>query len=319
MENVNILLKSYEDNKLSHFGAAVALLSSGDVVYFGGCTAEDELEQMSVSNKTYYFSELRQIWLPLIVTTPPPARASHAMVSIDEYTFFLFGGTSSGFTLVPNDLWKLDLRQVSSPVWSVVSVSPESAPCPRFGHSLVYLKPYLIVFGGSDGRNILKDVWLLNLEISYLEWKQIKFPNLFEPPSRVYHSASICHEDVANRMIIVYGGLNECKAVLDDLWGLRLHRNGTWTWTKAKTKTDEKPKKTTQSDDAKKKNKNDEKKTDNKLSPITIETEPTVGRYQHTSFCLGRFFVIMGGRGPTEHQGPLPSWAYDTSESIYIY
>jgi protein phosphatase len=63
-------------------------------------------------------------------------------------------------------------------------------------------------------------------------------------------------------MIVIFGGRSADQQALNDTWGLRRHRNGTWDWVKA---------------------------------PYKDKYIPT-SRYQHTSLFLGSAMVVIGGR-----------------------
>ncbi len=79
-------------------------------------------------------------------------------------------------------------------------------------------------------------------------------------------------------MMVTFGGRKKEGQVLNDMWGLRRHRNGTWDWTKA-------PYKGTPKD-----------------------------RLQHSSLFCGNFFINIGGRSTSEGDN-LPMEVYDTETS----
>lgn len=45
-----------------------------------------------------------------------------------------------------------------------------STPGRRYGHSMVFIKPFLVVFGGNTGSEPVNDAWSLNLEKSPFNW-----------------------------------------------------------------------------------------------------------------------------------------------------
>ena len=79
-------------------------------------------------------------------------------------------------------------------------------------------------------------------------------------------------------MMVVYGGRRKDGLVLNDMWGLRRHRNGSWDWTKAPYKGNPKD------------------------------------RLQHSSLFCGNFFINVGGRSSTDGDN-LPIEVYDTETS----
>lgn len=120
--------------------------------------------------------------------------------------------------------------------WNILHTN-EPKPQKRYGHTMVYLPPHLLVYGGiiKDKSKFSSDIWMINLDIKInnenYEWKIIDTgKENIKPPPRMYHSAGICREGRAKGMIIVFGGRDEEKNMLNDMWGLRKHRNGTWDW-----------------------------------------------------------------------------------------
>jgi len=142
-----------------------------------------------------------------------------------------------------------------------------------------YCKPYLILFGGNLGSTITNDAWIINVEDGILEWK--KLVALGELPlSRMYHASSVCKYGKAAGMIIVHGGRGESGGALNDTWGLRKHRNGTWDWVKA---------------------------------PYFSGYTP-IKRFQHTMVFYNNFMIIIGGRSDTDLKS-IPIEVYDTEIS----
>ena len=85
-------------------------------------------------------------------------------------------------------------------------------------------------------------------------------------------------------MIVVFGGRSSSQVALNDAWGLRRHRTGTWDWVKA---------------------------------PYKNETEQPVARYQHSSTFIGSVMVVLGGR--TNNTGAsFGMEAYDTGSSEWF-
>ena len=54
----------------------------------------------------------------------------------------------------------------------IIPVEGET-PGRRYGHSLNFRSPYLILFGGNDGKNNLKDVWILNVQSAPFMWNKV--------------------------------------------------------------------------------------------------------------------------------------------------
>jgi protein phosphatase len=154
-----------------------------------------------------------------------------------------------------------------------------TSPGKRYGHTMCYLKPYIVIFGGNVGNRIINDIWLINIDDGILEWKKLE-PTSDLPSGRMYHSSSVCKHGGAAGMVIIYGGRNEQGFALNDTWGLRKHRNGTWDWVKAPYSTSYVPYK----------------------------------RFQHTISFYYNFMIVLGGR-TDEDQKNIPIEIYDTETS----
>lgn len=128
-------------------------------------------------------------------------------------------------------------------MWKIIEVANKTAtPGQRYGHTMLFNKPYLVVFGGNSGSRAENDVWLLNILRGPFAWQKYEFQSKIMPCPRVYHSAAICEEGSAFGMMVVFGGRKETKkdhngsqrelqvAALNDIWGLRKHRDGSWDW-----------------------------------------------------------------------------------------
>jgi len=72
----------------------------------------------------------------------------------------------------------------------------------------------------------------------------------------------MCKTGTANGMMVIFGGRGADGIPLNDTWGLRKHRNGSFDWMKAPYKTNFKP----------------------------------IERYQHCSMFVGTLLLIIGGR-----------------------
>ena len=162
-------------------------------------------------------------------------------------------------------------------VWMNVHLTKGPTPGKRYGHSLVYYKPYFILFGGNLNNEVANDVWLFSLEQQPLQWTKLDIKSEMPCP-RIYHSAVVCTHGSANGMMVIFGGRKKSGQNLNDMWGLRKHRNGVWDWMKA----------------------------------------PHHGvpqdRIQHTSLFCGTLFINVGGRGNTLGDN-LPIEVYDTENS----
>ncbi len=108
---------------------------------------------------------------------------------------------------------------------------------------MIYFKPLILVFSGNTKNNIPNnDLWIIDMSQEELEWNQATLRNSFlKPVPRLYASADMCKTGRSNGMIILYGGRDIGQNALNDVWGLRKHRDGTWDWLKAPIKNDYTP------------------------------------------------------------------------------
>ena len=133
------------------------------------------------------------------------------------------------------------------------------------------------MFGGNYGNEAVNDVWIFNSELQPLQWQKLDITGEI-PPTRIYHSAAVCNYGNANGMMVTFGGRRKEGNLLNDMWGLRRHRDGRWDWTKAPYKGDPKE------------------------------------RHQHSSIFCGNFFINIGGRALPDGDN-LPIEVYDTDTS----
>ena len=75
-----------------------------------------------------------------------------------------------GGSLASDDLYLLDLRNGEQGAqWMIVPVVGRT-PGRRYGHTIVFSKPYLLVFGGNTGTEPVNDVWCLNVDKAPFSW-----------------------------------------------------------------------------------------------------------------------------------------------------
>ncbi len=109
---------------------------------------------------------------------------------------------SPGGTLASDDLYLLDVKETKgeeTATWTIVPVVGHT-PGRRYGHTMTFTKPYLIVFGGNTGQEPVNDCWCLNVEKSPFTWTRLDCRSE-SPQARVYHAASLCTYGSANGMV----------------------------------------------------------------------------------------------------------------------
>lgn len=98
-----------------------------------------------------------------------------------RYVFKLVNLNSSYFcafqiggSLASDDLYLLDLRNGDAAAqWMIVPVVGRT-PSRRYGHTIVFSKPNLLVFGGNTGTEPVNDVWCLNVDKAPFTWENLR-------------------------------------------------------------------------------------------------------------------------------------------------
>lgn len=257
------------------FGHTTTLVGSNRVVLFGGATGDSG--RYTITADAYMLEVSTNHWSRVVAEgTLPSARAAHAAACVDHFQMVIYGGATGGGSLSSEDLYLLDIRNEDRSQWMSV---PVLGPTPgrRYGHTMIFNKPLLIVFGGNNGQRAEADIWVLDVERSPFQWSEVSVIHTRTPLPRVYHSAEVCREGPAAGMMVVFGGRTPDNRSLKDTWGLRQHRDGRWDWVEAPTKRGQPP-------------------------------EP---RFQHSCIFLNSKLLIVGGRGSDVNK-PLPTAVYDT-------
>lgn len=97
----------------------------------------------------------------------PCERAGHAMaLNLETCSFFLFGGRKGNIML--NDLFCFEIKNLN---WTKLKPSGK-IPDKRAGHSMGFLRNFLVVYGGTGYQGGFDDVHLLNIDT--LEWSLLK-------------------------------------------------------------------------------------------------------------------------------------------------
>ncbi|CAD7969217.1 unnamed protein product [Amoebophrya sp. A120] len=264
------------------FGHTATLVGDTRVVVFGGCLGD--MKEYTITADAYSLDVTKKEWSKVIPDPEggpaPSARAAHSAACVELAQLVVYGGATGGGSLVSDELHVLDFRNEGKSMWLTVPVKGQT-PGRRYGHTMVFNKPLLIVCGGSVNNKLDSDIWILDVENSPFMWSEVNPTCKGSPPlSRVYHTAEVCREGPASGMMIVFGGRTgegRTQRSLKDIWGLRQHRDRSWDWVE--------PKKG--------------------ASPEA--------RFQHIGICFKKFMLIIGGRGADVNKA-LPTCIYDTAQ-----
>lgn len=141
----------------------------------------------------------------------------------------MFGGAQQPKTLVKEQLFMV-IVEGKKAKWTELKVKG-AKPSPRYGHTMKFTKPYVIMFGGCVDSQITNETWCLNIRQKEFSWVKLDCEGEIPSP-RLYHTTELGIYGSCAGMIVVFGGRDANKKALDDLWGLRRHRNGVWDWIK---------------------------------------------------------------------------------------
>ena len=189
--------------QLTRFGHTINQINKNELLVFGGAV-EKEQEKFITTNDTFI---IRMDTLQIVDVNSkgmvPFQRAAHATTKINTNEVIMFGGAHVDRKMSENKLYHL---KVSNYVgnWSEVKTNGQR-PSSRYGHTLTFQKPYLILFGGSTGNQTLNDTWCIDLTQEKMQWEFLQIKGS-KPSPRVYHSADLCKYGAASGMIIIFGG-----------------------------------------------------------------------------------------------------------------
>jgi hypothetical protein len=152
----------------------------------------------------------------------PPGYFQSAIYDAAGQRMIVFGGAGPALF---GDAWALSLPRSGTPTWTAITAGSTPSPRPRYLPHAVYdeANQRMVVFGGSEVRDSLNDLWTLSLPPGGPSlWTKVSDG---EPGARHGHSAVY---DVARRRMIVYGGRDTYDP--SDVWALSLPQEGRPTW-----------------------------------------------------------------------------------------
>ena len=86
----------------------------------------------------------------------------------------VYGGSIGNGQYASEDLWFLDIKNNNEEAsWMKVPIEG-STPGLRYGHTMVYIMPILILYGGSGKSEILNDIWILSTDKTPFKWEKVK-------------------------------------------------------------------------------------------------------------------------------------------------
>ena len=276
-------IKQAIPNPEKRFGHTLTMINKERAIMFGGAVGDGIYR---ITNDTFSYDCRTNIWTALKPKNNeecPSPRAAHASTAVEANQLVIFGGAHSHGNLVDNELYLLKLSSnETNGKWVKVPVKGER-PSSRYGHSMVFFKPFILVTGGNMGNEPSNEVWSLSIDKSPFYWEKIKFEDQMPIP-RVYHSTTIWKSPERGNMVLLFGGRNSTGNALNDLWGLRRHKSGVWDWI---------------------------------IAPKKQGQTPTA-RYQHTMLCSKNLAIMIGGRNNSSTTKDVPIDVYNLSNSEWL-
>ena len=221
------------DVPLNRFGHTIVNLSKIKICLFGGSIGDSR--KLNYTNATYTYNILTKIWKKINIEDKdsiPKERAAHAAASNDKYQMAIYGGSTKTGGLAEDSLYLFTLNKNNEDEgeWkTIITYGP--TPGERYGHSLSYLNPYFILFGGNCNPTLSNDIWIINLNDNdnnnNYQWLKIDYINDKEniPVERLYHSSEVCNFGKYKNKLIIFGGRDSNNNQLNDLWVLDIKDN----------------------------------------------------------------------------------------------
>ncbi|KAI9679212.1 MAG: hypothetical protein M1817_005231 [Caeruleum heppii] len=124
---------------------------------------------------------------PVIEGVTPCKRRAHT-ACLHRNGIYVFGGGDGERAL--NDVWRLDVSDLTKLSWKMISAPSKAAgttrPTARGYHTANMVGSKLIIFGGSDGVECFRDVWVYDVET--LVWKAVEIKTSHP---RLSHTATV--------------------------------------------------------------------------------------------------------------------------------
>lgn len=130
---------------------------------------------------------------PRIVGDRVPSKRRAHTACLYKNGIYVFGGGDGVRAL--NDIWRLDVSDVTKMSWRLVSSPERDKPSPsgrdvrpkaRGYHTANMVGSKLIIYGGSDGGECFNDVWVYDVDTQ--AWRPVSIPVTFR---RLSHTATI--------------------------------------------------------------------------------------------------------------------------------
>lgn len=299
-KDINIPLSNYSSLRVGH---SFTLLAPSLAILFGGTIYSNE-EKSKMTNDIYTYNFTTKVWVNInyknfniSAENIPAQRSYHASCCFKNNQLLIQGGIIQQNEKIKNnenETWIFDYniylentnkksvksknKKIDKNFWQIFPYTGD-IPSYLYGHTLNYIKNFLILFGGISSKNRTEynnNLYILDTENKNSSWICIKSDNNF-PCERGHHTSCIY-----NNNLIIFGGRNIFSESLNDLWELKILDSSNIEW------------------------KEITKKNPNLLTK----------RYYHTMTILNNLLIIIGGitKSPKDK---LPLEVYDLSNNKY--
>lgn len=127
-----------------------------------------------------------------------------------------------------------DLSKDEKGEWTTVQIQGQT-PGKRYGHTMAFCRPYIVLFGGHAGTELSNETWVLSVEKVPFEWVKLNFSKGI-PDARIYQSLATCNAGRYTGSIFLFGGRGKDQNPMNDSWSLKRHPDGLWEWNKSLSK-----------------------------------------------------------------------------------
>ena len=272
------------DIPANRFGHTLVHLTKIKICLFGGSVGDSH--KLNYTNDVFIYRILTKMWKKINIKDKdsiPKERAAHAAASNNNGQMAIYGGSTTSGGLAEDCLYifSLNPKDEKEGIWAKIKTEGPT-PGGRYGHSLTFLNPYFVLFGGNFNPNLSNEIWIININDTndVCQWIKINYSDDKDniPVERLYHSSEVCNYGKYKNRLIIFGGRDSKNNPLNDLWILDI-KDDQGEWTKVLPK------------------------NNNSLTP----------RINHTMLFYENLLIILGGK--TSTMSPVPIEVFDTEEN----
>ena len=272
------------DIPANRFGHTLVHLTKIKICLFGGSVGDSH--KLNYTNDVFIYRILTKMWKKINIKDKdsiPKERAAHAAASNNNGQMAIYGGSTTSGGLAEDCLYifSLNPKDENEGIWAKIKTEGPT-PGGRYGHSLTFLNPYFVLFGGNFNPNLSNEIWIININDTndVCQWIKINYSDDKDniPVERLYHSSEVCNYGKYKNRLIIFGGRDSKNNPLNDLWILDI-KDDQGEWTKVLPK------------------------NNNSLTP----------RINHTMLFYENLLIILGGK--TSTMSPVPIEVFDTEEN----